>query len=97
MLKVESLSVFYGQTQALWDISLNVEAKSITAILGSNGAGKSTLFNLITGIELPTSGEICFKNQQLNSLKPHQRAAIGLSHRHLWDYTIRMRCDALFW
>ena len=58
MLRIESLSVFYGKAQALWDISLNVEEKSITAVLGSNGAGKSTLLNTIAGLLAPTSGGI---------------------------------------
>jgi branched-chain amino acid transport system ATP-binding protein len=79
MLKVESLSVFYGQTQALWDISLNVEAKSITTILGSNGAGKSTILNTLAGLLKSSSGNIVFEGENLNEHEPYERVQAGIS------------------
>jgi len=79
IISVSHLSKNFGGVNAVHDMSFEVPQGAIKAVIGPNGAGKSTLFNLITGIELPTSGEIRFKNQELNSLKPHQRAAIGLS------------------
>lgn len=79
MLKVESLSVFYGQTQALWDISLNVEAKSITTILGSNGAGKSTILNTLAGLLKSSSGNIVFEGENLNEYEPYERVRAGIS------------------
>jgi branched-chain amino acid transport system ATP-binding protein len=69
----------FGGVNAVFDVSFDVHQGAIKAVIGPNGAGKSTLFNLITGIDLPTSGEIHFKDQKLNNMKPHQRAAIGLA------------------
>ncbi len=79
IISISNLSKNFGGVNAVFDVSFDVPIGAIKAVIGPNGAGKSTLFNLITGIEAPTSGEMRFKNQKLNSLKPHQRAAIGLS------------------
>jgi ABC-type branched-subunit amino acid transport system ATPase component len=76
---INNLSRSFGGVNAVSDMSFDVPTGAIKAVIGPNGAGKSTLFNLITGIEQPTSGKIHFKNKKINSLKPHQRAAIGLS------------------
>ena len=79
MLSVESLSVFYGKAQALWDVSLNVEGKSITAVLGSNGAGKSTLLNTMAGLLQITSGNIIFEGKNINDYEPYRRVEAGIS------------------
>lgn len=79
MLSVKSLSVFYGKLQALWDISLNVENKSLTAVLGSNGAGKSTVLNTFAGLLKPSSGSIIFEGQNVSDYEPYERVEAGLS------------------
>ncbi len=79
IITINNLSRSFGGVNAVSDMSFDVPAGAIKAVIGPNGAGKSTLFNLITGIDQPTSGEIHFKNKKINSLKPHQRASIGLS------------------
>jgi ABC-type branched-subunit amino acid transport system ATPase component len=79
IISISNLSKNFGGVNAVNDMSFGVPQGAIKAVIGPNGAGKSTLFNLITGIEVPTTGEIRFKDQELNSMKPHQRAAIGLS------------------
>ena len=90
MLRVESLSVFYERAQALWDISLNVEEKSITAVVGSNGAGKSTILNTLAGLLQPKSGSIIFKGRNINDYMPYQRVEMGISlipeRRRLFPY-----------
>lgn len=90
MLKVESLSVFYDGAQALWDVSLNVEEKSLTAILGSNGAGKSTVLNTLAGLLKPSSGNIIFEGKNINNYEPYQRVEAGISlipeRRRLFPY-----------
>jgi len=79
ILKINNLSKSFGGVNAVHDMSFAVPQKAIKAVIGPNGAGKSTLFNLITGIEPPTSGIISFYEQEINSFKPNQRAAIGLA------------------
>ena len=79
MLSVESLSVFYGKAQALWDVSLNVEGKSLTAIVGSNGAGKSTILNTLAGLLKPSSGNIIFEEKNINDYEPYERVEMGIS------------------
>jgi branched-chain amino acid transport system ATP-binding protein len=80
MLEVKNISVFYGQIQVLWDISLKVDQGEIVAIIGANGAGKSTLVNAITGISRITSGEIIFLDKQVDRLPPYIITELGISH-----------------
>lgn len=75
MLKVESLSVYYDGIQALWDVSLYVEEKSLTAVLGSNGAGKSTLLNTLAGLLKPHSGNILLDGKNMNDYETYERVA----------------------
>jgi len=79
MLQIESLSVFYDRAQALWDVSLNVEQKSMTAILGSNGAGKSTVLNTLAGLLKPSSGSIVFEEKNISNYEPYERVEAGIS------------------
>lgn len=79
MLKVESLSVYYNEARALWDVSLDVEEGSTTVVLGSNGAGKSTILNTLAGLLKPSSGNIIFEGRNINECEPYQRVEMGLS------------------
>lgn len=89
LLKIENVNVFYGDAQAIWDASLSVENKKITALIGSNGAGKSTLLKTISGVIRPRDGQIRFAEKNLVGLKPEKVAALGISHipegRRLFD------------
>ena len=58
ILQVDSLSMSFGGLMALDSISLNVNKGEIVALIGPNGAGKTTFFNCVTGIYVPTSGDI---------------------------------------
>ena len=60
LLKVSHLNVFYGDAQALWDISFNVEEGDVYSIIGSNGAGKSTILKALSGVIPASTGEIEF-------------------------------------
>jgi branched-chain amino acid transport system ATP-binding protein len=61
LLEVKAINAFYGDFQALFDVSLSVEAGQVIAVIGANGAGKSTLLKTIAGLMHPHRGEILFK------------------------------------
>ena len=79
LLAVERVSSFYGDFQALFDVSISVDEGETIAIIGANGAGKSTLLRLIAGL-LPTrGGEIRYDGQVVNRLPTHERVREGIS------------------
>jgi branched-chain amino acid transport system ATP-binding protein len=80
VLEVNNLNVFYGQIQALWDISFKVNEEEIIALIGANGAGKSTLLNTISGVVRPASGSISFLDKRIDGLPPHVIVELGISH-----------------
>jgi branched-chain amino acid transport system ATP-binding protein len=80
LLTIEGLSAGYGEVRVLWDISLSVEAREITCIVGSNGAGKTTLLRTISGLVPATSGSILFGGEDITSLGPDHVLARGIAH-----------------
>jgi branched-chain amino acid transport system ATP-binding protein len=80
ILKVENIDVSYGTSQALFGVSMEVEAGSLVAVLGANGAGKSTLARTVSGLVPTTSGRICFDGVDITKRAPHKLSAEGLAH-----------------
>ncbi len=78
LLEVHDLVVHYGSVRALNGVSLSVEERSITTILGSNGAGKSTLLNTVAGLHPGTSGNICYADQIINHSPAESNIRMGL-------------------
>ena len=78
MLTVDNLSVFYGDAQALDDVSLAVEAGTIVAIVGANGAGKTSLIRTIGGMIKPATGRIRFHDQEIASWPSHLVCNLGI-------------------
>ncbi len=78
-LEMIKVSTFYGEAQALKDISIIVNSKEIVAIFGSNGAGKTTLLQTLVGMLKPRHGEIVFCGESLKGLEPHQIIRRGIS------------------
>jgi branched-chain amino acid transport system ATP-binding protein len=78
MLTVSNLDLFYGDAQALSDVSLEVPKGAIVAIVGANGAGKSSLIRTIAGIESPRSGTITFNGKRISGLESHQICNLGV-------------------
>jgi branched-chain amino acid transport system ATP-binding protein len=78
VLEISHLDVYYGDLQALWDISMTVEDGSIATLVGSNGAGKSTLMKAISGLIKPRSGKILFNDASLERLPPHRIVDKGI-------------------
>jgi urea transport system ATP-binding protein len=80
MLEVRGLNVAYGESQVLWDVSLDVPAGSVVCLMGRNGVGKTTLLKSIMGL-LPTrSGRIVFDGADLGGRRPEERAACGIGY-----------------
>ena len=84
VLKVRSLSRNFGGLRALNDVDLDIMPGEIVALIGPNGAGKTTFFNCVTGIYVPTEGEVtaCRPGGQpvrLNGMKPFRITELGLA------------------
>lgn len=79
MLEAKNISVFYGSVKALEDATFAVNAGEIVAMIGPNGAGKSTALKAVFGMVDIQVGEILFKGEHINGLRPDQRVLKGIS------------------
>jgi branched-chain amino acid transport system ATP-binding protein len=79
MLKLENVNAGYGYLQVAWDVSLEVNAGEVVAILGLNGAGKTTILKNIAGIKQPLSGKITFLDEDITGKKPNEICKRGLA------------------
>jgi len=80
MLKVDKLHVSYGHIEVLKGISFAVKMGEIVALIGSNGAGKTTTLSTISGLLRPTSGQISWKGEDIQSTAVEAIVASGLAH-----------------
>lgn len=78
MLNLVNVNTYYGDVQALRDVSLRIKEGQIASIIGSNGAGKSTTLNTISGVLRSSSGTIEFLGRRIENLPPHQIVDLGL-------------------
>jgi ABC-type branched-subunit amino acid transport system ATPase component len=78
LLDVRQVLVNFGGLQALSDVSIDVQVGHVTGLIGPNGAGKTTLFNVVNGLQAPTSGRIELDGRDITRRKPHQRARLGI-------------------
>jgi branched-chain amino acid transport system ATP-binding protein len=88
-LKVVEVVKNFGGLKALDSVSLEVEPKKITILIGPNGSGKTTLINVISGFYTPDSGKIFYKEKDITGLKPFQIYNMGISRT--------FQVPALFW
>jgi len=79
MLDVSHIDVYYGDLQALWDVSLTIEDSRIATLVGSNGAGKSTVMKSISGLLRPKTGKIFFNGVRLDKIPAHRIVELGIS------------------
>ncbi|BDR57885.1 ABC transporter ATP-binding protein [Xylocopilactobacillus apicola] len=83
LLQVEDLTKNFGGLTAVSDVSLHVDEGELIALIGPNGAGKTTIFNLLTGVNVPSSGTIKLKvdgkMELLNGKSVHRIADLGMA------------------
>lgn len=79
MLEVIDLDVYYGDAQALWEVSVRVEEAEVVSIVGSNGAGKSTLVGAVMGILPSRRGRIVLDGTEITDLAGHRVCRAGIA------------------
>jgi len=80
VLRVSALNQFYGGSHTLWDVDLEVPARSRTCLMGRNGMGKTTLLKCIMGLLPAASGTILFDDRELRSEPAEARARLGIGY-----------------
>jgi len=79
ILEARNITRRFGGLVANNDMSLQVHAGEILALIGPNGAGKSTMFNQLSGVDVPTSGDVLFMGQRINGIPSRRIACMGMS------------------
>ena len=79
LLEVAGLDAWYGDFQALFEVSVSVADGEVVAIIGANGAGKSTLLRTVAGLLPRTAGSVRFDGAELAGMPAHRRVALGIS------------------
>ena len=79
LLEVKGLQAYYGQTQALHDVSFELEEGGITTLLGANGAGKTTTLRAVCGM-VRTGGEINLDGKRINGVATEEIVRMGVAH-----------------
>jgi len=80
MLQVNNIDVAYGDTQVLFDVSLDIQQGELVAVIGANGAGKTTLLKTISGMLKPQKGSIRFGDKVISEQAPNKTVADGIIH-----------------
>jgi branched-chain amino acid transport system ATP-binding protein len=91
ILDLSSLDTFYGETQALFDVSLSVAPNEVVALLGPNGAGKTTTLRSILGLTKPRRGRVNFDGADVTDWPTHEIAKAGIG----WVPDDRRLCPTL--
>ena len=80
MLTVSNIDLFYGASQALWDVSLSAARGAVNSVLGRNGVGKSSLLRAIVGQQPVVKGQIIWSDEDISLLPPHARTRKGIAY-----------------
>src|SRR5215472_2015614 len=80
LLQLNSVTACYGDLQALFGITLQVNEGEIVTLIGANGAGKTTILRVISGIKHPAAGAVLFAGQNVSQLPAHEIVERGISH-----------------
>src|SRR5918911_1137417 len=79
LLEIDSISSFYGDFQALFDVSVEVDEGETVAIIGANGAGKTTLLAGVAGLVEPRVGAVRFDGGAITHVRAYRRVPLGIS------------------
>jgi branched-chain amino acid transport system ATP-binding protein len=79
VLSAEDISVSFGGLKALSDVTLRVPPAQIVALIGPNGAGTTTMFNVLTGLQSPTSGRVRFEGTDISGWPTYRRGRAGIA------------------
>ena len=79
LLEIKGMTVHYGKSMAIQDVSLEVAEGTVVSIIGANGAGKSTILRALSGLVASTSGEIRFKGNRINGRETTEIVRLGIS------------------
>ncbi len=98
LLSAQNLDVFYGDVQAVWDVSFDVAQGEVVTLIGANGAGKTTILKTLCGLLAPRRGRIFFEGRDIGGRPPYELVARGLvlipESRQLWPgMTVRENLD----
>lgn len=80
LLEVSELSVGYGNSRVLFDVSFRVGRDELIGLIGANGAGKTTMLKCISGLLRPWTGTITFDGNRIEKLDPDQIVRLGIAH-----------------
>ncbi|MFM8861456.1 MAG: ABC transporter ATP-binding protein [Acidimicrobiia bacterium] len=79
ILSTREVVVRFGVLQAVSHATIDVYPGRVTGLIGPNGAGKTTCFNVITGLQEPTSGKVLFEGRDITNKNPFKRARMGIA------------------
>ena len=79
LLDLDNVSIVFGGLRAVSNLSMHIDEHELIGLIGPNGAGKTTAFNLITGVYVPTEGDITFNGVRINGKKSSQVTQLGMA------------------
>jgi branched-chain amino acid transport system ATP-binding protein len=79
LLEARKLTMQFGGLTAVKQVDFTIENAMIASLIGPNGAGKTTFFNMLTGIYVPTSGQLRFENRDITGARPDKLTSLGIA------------------
>lgn len=79
LLEAHQLTMRFGGLTAVNQVNFTLEKGAIASLIGPNGAGKTTFFNMLTGIYVPTSGQLLIENQNITGSPPDKLTSLGIA------------------